>query len=148
MEKINTKEVLKKGSKTIEDFKKFIARGNVIDLAVGVIVGSAFGKIVSSIVDDILMPILGAIIGGIDFTNLSVTIGDAVITYGNFIQNVIDFLIIAVCIFFIVKIFEKFERKEEAKEVVVEPKKDEQIVLLEEIRDLLKNKTQEQIKGM
>lgn len=143
MEKINTKEVLKKGSKTIEDFKKFIARGNVIDLAVGVIVGSAFGKIVSSIVDDILMPILGAIIGGIDFTNLSVTIGDAVITYGNFIQNVIDFLIIAVCIFFIVKIFEKFERKEEAKEVVVEPKKDEQIVLLEEIRDLLKNKTQE-----
>lgn len=142
MEKINSKDVLKKGSKTVEDFKKFIARGNVIDLAVGVIIGSAFGKIVSSIVDDILMPILGAIIGGIDFTNLSIKIGDAVITYGNFIQNVIDFLIIAACIFFIVKIFEKFERKEEEKEQE-EPKKDEQIILLEEIRDLLKNKTEE-----
>ena len=138
IEKINNKEVLKKGSKTIEDFKKFIARGNVIDLAVGVIIGSAFGKIVSSIVEDILMPILGAIIGGIDFTNLSVKIGDAVITYGNFLQNVIDFLLIAICIFFIVKIFERFERKEEEKVEAEPPKKDEQIILLEEIRDLLK----------
>ena len=90
-------EIIKKGEKTLSEFKKFIAKGNVMDLAVGVIIGSAFGKIVSSIVDDILMPLIGVIIGGIDFSNLSIKIGEATVTYGNFIQNVIDFLIIAAC---------------------------------------------------
>lgn len=131
-------EILKKGSKTFSEFKKFIAKGNVMDLAVGVIIGGAFGKIVSSIVDDILMPLIGVIIGGIDFSNLSIKIGEATVTYGNFIQNVIDFLIIAVCIFFIVKIMKRFTKKEE--EPAPAPVKDLNTVLLEEIRDLLKEK--------
>ena len=135
---INKEEVIEKGSKTWSDFKKFISKGNVIDLAVGVIIGSAFGKIVSSIVDDILMPLIGVVIGGINFSTLNVKIGDATITYGNFIQNVIDFLIIAICVFFIVKVMEKFNKK---KEIVEEaPKKEANTILLEEIRDLLKEK--------
>ncbi len=131
---------LNKGKKTIAEFKEFIARGNVVDMAVGVIIGGAFGKIVSSIVDDILMPLIGMIIGGIDFTSLSAKVGDATITYGNFIQNVIDFLIIALCIFFMTKVINKFTKKEEPVEVVEEPKKEENTLLLEEIRDLLKEK--------
>ena len=134
---VTKKEIIEKGNKTLGEFKKFISKGNVMDLAVGVIIGTAFGKIVTSIVNDILMPIIGVIIGGIDFSNLSIKVGSAIILYGSFIQNVIDFLIIAVCIFFIVKIFSKFNKKEEEKEEV---KKDEQIILLEEIRDLLKDK--------
>jgi len=136
-QKIEKKDLVKKGGKTLKEFKEFISKGNVIDLAIGVIIGSAFGKIVSSIVDDILMPLIGILIGGIDFSNLSITVGSAVITYGAFIQNVIDFLIIAVCVFFFIKIIERFTKKEETiKEV-----KDEKIALLEEIRDLLKDKT-------
>ena len=95
MEHLNAEEIKEKSTKTISEFKSFIAKGNVIDLAVGVIIGSAFGKIVSSIVDDIIMPVIGVIIGGIDFTNLSIKVGEATITYGTFIQNIIDFLIIA-----------------------------------------------------
>lgn len=136
--KVEKEKILKQGTKTLSEFKAFIARGNVIDMAVGVIIGGAFGKIVTSIVNDILMPVIGAIIGGIDFTNLSLKIGEATITYGNFIQNVIDFLIIAACIFFIVKIIEKITKKAEKEEIVEEIKKDEKIQLLEEIRDLLK----------
>ena len=135
-------EILKKGEKTVSEFKKFIAKGNAMDLAVGVIIGSAFGKIVSSIVDDILMPIIGVIIGGIDFSNLSIKIGEATVTYGNFIQNVIDFLIIAVCIFAITKILGKLNKKVE-KEPEPEPVKEPNTVLLEEIRDLLKDKKEE-----
>ncbi len=134
-------EVIKRGKKFFSEFKGFISKGNVIDLAVGVIIGGAFGKIVTSIVQDILMPIIGVIIGGIDFSNLSITVGNAVIRYGNFIQNVIDFLIISICIFFFIKIIEKFNRKEEE---IVEEKKDEQIILLEEIRDLLKESSNKQ----
>ncbi len=141
----NKEELVKKGNKTWKEFKAFISKGNAMDLAVGVIIGSAFGKIVSSIVDDILMPIIGAIIGGIDFSNLSVKIGEATITYGNFIQNVIDFFIIAVCIFFIVKVLSKFTKKEEVKKEEV--KKDPNTILLEEIRDLLKEKKQESLVG-
>ena len=137
LDKINKEEIAKKGGKFVNEFKDFIAKGNVLDLAVGVVIGSAFGKIVSSIVDDIIMPIVGALIGGIDFTGLSIKIGNANITYGNFIQNVIDFLIIAFCIFIFIKLISRFQRKAE-EEVVEEVKKDEQIVLLEEIRDLLK----------
>ncbi len=135
--KTDKKEILESGSKIVKEFKDFISKGNVVDLAVGVIVGSAFGKIVTSIVNDILMPIIGVIIGGHDFSNLSITIGNAVIRYGAFIQNVIDFFIVALCIFIFVKFINKFNKK---KEVVEEVKKDEQVVLLEEIRDLLKKK--------
>ena len=123
--------------KQLNGFREFIARGNVVDLAVGVIIGSAFGKIVSSIVDDILMPLIGIIIGGIDFTSLSVKIGDATITYGNFVQNVIDFLIIAVCVYILISVVNKITKKEEKKEEKVETKPAD-VVLLEEIRDLLK----------
>ena len=135
VKKVNKKEIVEKGSKTVKEFKDFISKGNVVDLAVGVIIGSAFGKIVTSIVNDVLMPLIGIVIGGHDFSNLSVSIGDATIRYGAFIQNVIDFFIVALCIFLFVKIINKFNKKEEVKEEV---KRDEQIVLLEEIRDLLK----------
>jgi len=124
----------------IKEFKEFIARGNVIDLAVGVIIGGAFGKIVTSIVNDLLMPLIGVVSGGIDFTGLKLKIGEAEVLYGNFLQNVIDFLIIAFCIFILVKIVNKITRKKE--EVVEETpvEKPDEVVLLEEIRDLLKEK--------
>jgi len=126
----------------IKEFKDFISRGNVIDLAVGVIMGGAFGKIVTSLVNDIIMPFVGALIGGIDFTNLSITIKDSKIMYGSFIQNIVDFLIIAVCIFIMVKLVNKInnlnKKKEEKIEKVEEVKKSDEVILLEEIRDLLK----------
>lgn len=141
--KVEKDEIIQKGNKVFGEFKEFIARGNVIDLAVGVIIGTAFKEIVTSIVDDVLMPLIGIIIGGIDFTGLKLEIGSATVNYGNFIQNVIDFLIVALCIFFFVKIIERVTKKKEKKEEKVEEiKKDEQIILLEEIRDLIKeNKT-------
>ena len=126
----------------LKEFKEFISKGNVVDLAVGVIIGGAFGKIVTSLVNDIIMPIIGVIIGGINFTNLSIKIGESVIAYGSFIQNIIDFLIIAACIFVFVKFVNKLtnlnkvEEKEEPKKE--EPKVAEDIKLLTEIRDLLK----------
>ena len=126
----------------IKEFKKFISRGNVVDLAVGVVIGSAFSKIVSSLVDNIIMPLVGIIIGGIDFTKLSVTIFDVKIQFGIFLQNVVDFLIIAFCIFMAVKLFNKIIRKEEKKEEV-KPTKSNEEILLEEIRDLLKEKKEE-----
>lgn len=120
----------------IKEFKEFISRGNVIDLAVGVIIGGAFGKIITSLVNDILMPLLGFVLGGIDFSNLVLQIGDAQIKYGLFIQNVVDFLIVAFCIFIFVKIINKIfkKRKDEKKEM---PKKSDEVIILEEIRDLL-----------
>lgn len=127
--------------KIVGEFKEFIARGNVIDLAVGVVIGSAFGKIVTSLVNDILMPLIGVILGGVDFTSLSFKINDAVIKYGVFIQNVIDFLIVAFCIFILVKFVNKLtsiKKKEEKKEE--EKAKSDETKLLEEIRDLLKKK--------
>lgn len=133
MKKNKNLEKLNKGA---NEFKEFISRGNVVDMAVGVIIGGAFGKIVTSLVNDILMPIIGTILGGLDFTSLSIKIEDANIAYGTFIQSVVDFLIIAFCIFIMVKFFEKLKKKEEK---VEEPKKEEYIVLLEEIRDALKN---------
>jgi len=139
--KVNKKELMKKGNETLKEFKAFISKGNIIDMAVGVIIGSAFSKIVTSVVNDILTPLLGIVIGGLDFTDLTLNVGDAVISYGVFIQNVIDFLIVAACIFIFIKIISNFNKKEETKEEKVEPKKDEQIVLLEEIRDLLKKET-------
>ncbi len=126
----------------IKEFKEFISKGNVVDLAVGVIIGSAFGKIVSSLVNDILMPILGVLIGGVDFSSLSIKIGEAKITYGMFIQNVIDFLIIAFCVFIFIKTINKLssiankqnKNKEEEKEKIVET----ELSVLKEIREELK----------
>lgn len=128
--------------KILKEFKEFISRGNVVDLAVGVIVGGTFSKIVTSLVNDILMPLIGIIIGGLDFSSLSITFRDATITYGTFIQNVIDFLIVAACIFLFVKLINKLSKighKEEPKKNTPAPKKPDDVVLLEEIRDLLKN---------
>lgn len=126
--------------KNLEEFKKFIARGNVLDLAVGVIIGGAFSSIVTSLVNNILTPIIGLLLGGKNFSNLAITFKDTQIQYGAFIQSIIDFLIIALCIFFIVKIVNKlmhFHKKEEPKEPALAPKSEE-VLLLEEIRDLLK----------
>jgi large conductance mechanosensitive channel len=95
----------------LKEFKEFVMRGNVMDLAVGVIIGGAFGKIVSSLVNDILMPLIGLILGGIDFSALSITVGDAKVMYGNFIQVLIDFLIIALVIFLLVKGINKLAKK-------------------------------------
>ena len=128
--------------KEIGEFRKFISRGAVLDMAIGVIIGGAFSKIVSSLVDDIFMPLIGVLLGGLDFSGLSIKIGDASIMYGAFIQSIVDFLIIAICIFVMVKVVTKIRDKadkrlgiEHKKE---EKKKDEQVLLLEEIRDLLK----------
>lgn len=97
----------------IKEFKEFIAQGNVIDLAIGVVMGGAFGKIVTSLVEDILMPIIGLLLGGLNFANLSIKVGDAQVMYGNFIQVIVNFLIIAFCIFLIVKAINKFKRPAE-----------------------------------
>jgi large conductance mechanosensitive channel len=118
-----------------KEFKKFAVKGNVVDLAVAVIIGAAFGKMIKSLVDDLIMPLFGIILGGISFKDLKVTVDDAVITYGVFIQNVVDFFLIALVIFFIVRIYKKVERKEEVK---VEVKVDQKEELLREIRDVLK----------
>ena len=106
-----TKEIKEKSNKTFKEFKEFISKGNVIDLAVGVIIGGAFSKIVSSLVNDIIMPLIGIIIGGIDFTNLTLKIKDAPVSYRVFIQNILDFPIVAACIFIFVKLINKLNRK-------------------------------------
>lgn len=127
----------------LKEFKEFISRGNVVDMAVGVVIGSAFGKIVTSLVDNILMPFIGILIGGIDFTSLTLKINDATICYGAFLQSIIDFLIIAASIFFVMKIINKLEnlKREPKKEEKEEIKKSEEVILLEQIRDLLKKDT-------
>ena len=140
IEKLKNIKELDKLKKGASDFKTFISRGNVVDMAVGVIVGGAFGKIVTSLVNDILMPIVGVFLGGLNFTDLSIKVGDASVAYGNFIQTIIDFLIIALCIFIMVKVFESFKKKEEVVPKKEEPKKSDEVLLLEEIRDLLKAK--------
>ena len=134
--------------KMLNEFKKFISKGNVVDLAVGVVVGGAFSKIVSSLVNDIIMPLIGVLIGGIDFTNLSLKVGDATINYGMFIQNIIDFLIISFCIFLVVKALNTLDdmtkkkleklKKEEKAEKKEEEKVSEEILLLREINNSLK----------
>ncbi|WP_342637115.1 large-conductance mechanosensitive channel protein MscL [Fusibacter bizertensis] len=130
----------------LKDFKKFVVRGNVVDLAVAVIIGGAFGKIVSSFVGDIVMPLIGKLIGKVDFKTLKWVLEEAVgdqpevaVYYGNFIQNVVDFLIVALVIFIVIQIIEKIKRKPEA--VTAAPAKPtEEVVLLTEIRDLLRSK--------
>lgn len=128
----------------IKEFKEFAVKGNVVDMAVGIIIGAAFGKIVSSFVGDVIMPPIGAILGGVDFTNLAITVKEAsgdipavVIGYGKFIQTVVDFTIVAFAIFIAVKAINSLKRKEEeAPQAPPEPPAQE--VLLTEIRDLLK----------
>ncbi|KAF0198782.1 MAG: large conductance mechanosensitive channel protein [Bacteroidetes bacterium] len=132
--------------KLLDEFKAFAMRGNVIDLAVAVIIGGAFGKIVSSFVNDILMPPIGLLLGGLDFKDLVFTMKEAVgetpavtLNYGMFVQNVVDFLIIAFAIFMAIKGMTSFKKKEEeAPAAPPAPTKDQE--LLSEIRDLLKNK--------
>lgn len=119
------------------EFKKFAMKGNVLDLAIGVVIGAAFGKIVSSLVENIIMPLVGLLSGGLDFSKLVFSIGKATVKYGLFIQNIVDFLIIAFSIFLFVRTLNKFKRKEEPKEVA--PVVDQKEELLREIRDLLKN---------
>ena len=123
----------------IKEFKAFISKGSVLDLAVGVIIGGAFGKIVSSFVNDIIMPLIGIIIGGINIEGLSAQVGGATVTYGVFIQSVVDFLIIAIFIFLFIKLINKF-RKEKEPAPPPGPTKEEQ--LLAEIRDILKDQKQ------
>ena len=141
----------------IQEFKAFAMKGNVMDMAVGVIIGGAFGKIVTSLVNDVLMPVVSLATGGIDFTNLFVNLsgsdkfdtlaaaqeaGASVLAYGQFIQNIVDFLIVALCIFFMLKGINKMNQKKEEAPVepapAPEPSAEEK--LLSEIRDLLKNK--------
>ena len=143
VKKIDAKKVgknaLKSGKGFFSEFKTFIKRGNVMDLAVAVVIGGAFGKIVTSLVNDIIMPLVGIIIGGINFTSLTATIGNASINYGMFIQNVIDFIIVAFCIFVVMKIVNKFLIKNKVEEEKkAEPS--EEVKLLTEIRDLMKKK--------
>lgn len=127
----------------LKEFKEFISRGNVLDMAIGVIIGGAFGKIVTSVVNDLLMPLIGIVLGGLNFSNLSFKIGSAEILYGAFIQNVVDFLIVAACIFILMKVINKLTHKEKKKEEKEIPVKPADIVLLEEIRDLLKENKKE-----
>ena len=125
----------------VEEFKAFAMKGNVMDLAVAVIIGAAFGKITTSLVNNIIMPLLGIVLGGIDFTSKTITVGGADVTYGVFIQSVIEFLIIALVVFVIIKALKSLERKEQEKpeeEQVVEPS--EEVKLLREIRDSLKQR--------
>jgi large conductance mechanosensitive channel len=130
----------------LKEFKKFIMRGNVVDLAVGVVIGGAFGKIVTSLVNDLIMPLLGLIMGKVSFADLKYVItpateqvAEVAFKYGAFLQSVIDFLIIALSIFLMIKLLSSFKKKKEEELVVIpEPSKEE--VLLAEIRDLLKEK--------
>ena len=130
--------------KLVDEFKAFVMRGNVVDMAVGVIIGAAFGKIVTSLVNDIFMPIIGMIIGNVDFTSLEIKIGEpvegaeqAAIRYGMFIQEIVNFLIIALCIFMFIKLIAKIQKKKDEEPAPApEPTKEE--VLLTEIRDALK----------
>lgn len=120
------------------DFKKFIARGNVLDLAVAVILGVAFGAIVTSLVDDIIMPLVGIVLGGVDFSALAIQVDEATLAYGNFIQALINFLIIAFVIFWIVRVAERFQKKEEP----APPATATEEQLLKEIRDLLQQQVE------
>ncbi|KAA6450907.1 large conductance mechanosensitive channel protein MscL [Bacillus swezeyi] len=124
-----------------KDFKSFAIRGNVIDLAIGVIIGGAFGKIVTSLVNDLIMPILGLLLGGLDFSELSFTFGDADVKYGLFIQSIVNFFIISFSIFLFIRYISKLKKKEEVKEE--EPVPDPQEELLKEIRDLLKEQSKQ-----
>jgi large conductance mechanosensitive channel len=118
----------------VKEFREFAVKGNVMDLAVGVIIGAAFGKIISSVVEDMIMPLIGTLMGGLDFGSLAIKVGTATIKYGKFLQTCLDFLIIAWVVFLLVKAVNRLRREEPA--AAAAPPRQE--VLLEEIRDLLK----------
>ncbi|MGC2878692.1 large conductance mechanosensitive channel protein MscL [Bacillus subtilis] len=120
------------------EFKAFAMRGNIVDLAIGVVIGGAFGKIVTSLVNDIIMPLVGLLLGGLDFSGLSFTFGDAVVKYGSFVQTIVNFLIISFSIFIVIRTLNGLRRKKEAEEEAAEEAVDAQEELLKEIRDLLK----------
>jgi large conductance mechanosensitive channel len=119
------------------EFKAFAMRGNVVDLAVAVVIGAAFGKIVSSLVENIVTPLIGVIIGGVDFTTLSLQVGAATVTYGVFLQSIFDFVVIAFAVFMAIKALSNLQKKEEAAPAAPAPTP-EDIVLLREIRDSLR----------
>lgn len=129
-----------------DEFKKFAMKGNVVDLAVGVIIGGAFGKIVTSLVNDMIMPIVGLFLGGVNFTGLQFTFGKAVIKYGSFLQNVVDFLIIAASVFFMVRFLSHFKKKEPPAPAA-DPLPSTEAQLLIQIRDLLKEQQQGRANG-
>lgn len=153
---MSKKEVLKKAKEKsggfIKEFGEFIKRGNVVDMAVGVVIGGAFSAIVTSLVNDIIMPLVSLLSGGLDFSNWFVALdgnkyqtleeatkaGASTINYGNLISVIINFIIVAFCIFIVVKAMNKFKKKEEPKEEA--PKKADDLIVLEEIRDLLKKR--------
>lgn len=124
--------------KFVLEFKEFISRGNVLDMAVGVVIGGAFTAIVTALVDNIITPLIGILVGGLDFTGLSVKVGEATIGYGAFIQAVINFLLISFVIFCVIRSFNKLAKKKE-EEPAAPPAPAEDVVLLREIRDLLAN---------
>ena len=131
----------------IQEFKEFAVKGNVVDLAVGIIIGGAFGTIVSSLVDDVIMPPIGLLIGGIDFSNLTIPLGGVTedgdpvaIRYGQFINEVITFLIVAVAVFMLVKAMNSLQRRAEDEKQVAEVEPPKDIVLLEEIRDAIRSR--------
>ena len=137
----------------MSEFKEFAMRGNVVDMAVGIVIGAAFGKIVSSFVGDVIMPVIGLVVGGVDFTSLSVTLKDAItaadgsetapavlLNYGNFIQTVFDFVIVAFAIFMVIRAMNRMKRKEEAAPEAP-PEPSDEVKLLTEIRDNLKAKS-------
>lgn len=145
MKKEISNDAKKNVKKGLGEFKEFISKGNVVDMAVGVIIGSAFGKIVTSLVEKILMPVIGVLIGGLDFSDLSIKVGSAKVGYGSFIQSIVDFLIVAFCLFLIVKAMNKIQdavKKNEIEEAIEKEQKNDakEIELLTEIRDLLKKK--------
>jgi large conductance mechanosensitive channel len=121
----------------LKEFREFITRGNVLDLAVAVIIGGAFGAIVTSLVDDVLMPLVGILLGGIDFSGLNVTMGGARVLYGNFIQAIVNFLVIAFAMFLVVRLANRVMRQKEAAPPAVPTP---EVQLLTEIRDLLKER--------
>ncbi len=124
--------------KWVAEFRDFAVKGNVVDLAVGIIIGAAFGKIVASLVGDIVMPLVGTLLGGLDFSGLVVEIGQAKIAYGKFAQNILDFFIIALVIFWMVRLVNRVRRRHEDEPPAAPPPRQEK--LLEEIRDLLKQR--------
>ena len=131
----------------MKEFKEFAMRGNVVDMAVGLVIGAAFGKIVTSFVDDVLMPPIGLLIGGVNFSSLSITLKEAVgdnpavtLNYGNFIQTLLDFLIVAFAIFLVIKAMNTLQKEEAEEQPEPEPTQEER--LLGEIRDILKEQAQ------
>lgn len=144
---VDTMVTVNKAKSRFEDFRKFAMKGNVLDLAVGVIIGGAFGKIVTSLVNDIIMPLIGLIAGRVDLASLALTLkpGDTatdtaalMLQYGSFLQSIVDFLIVAVCIYLFIKLISSFRRKQEKAEEPVAPSPSKTEELLSEIRDLLK----------